>query len=49
MAAQIRAELAHHSIQELQVLLRFVHRALPAAQMHKMADQCVTRITIWWC
>jgi hypothetical protein len=25
MAAQIRAELAHHSIQELQVLLRFVH------------------------
>ncbi|GAB3805322.1 hypothetical protein GCM10028798_26960 [Humibacter antri] len=39
MAAQTRADLAHHTIQELRVLLQFIHTSTESAtaQMHKIA------------
>jgi DNA-binding MarR family transcriptional regulator len=41
MAAQTRADLAHHNIQELRVLLRFVHTSTDSttAQMRTIADK----------
>ena len=41
IAAQTRTDLAHHTVQELRVLLRFVRTSTDSAtaQMHKITER----------